>query len=528
MEHTTHVIVIPYPAQGHVIPLMELAQQLVQNGVKVTFINTEVNHKLVTATWSEKGLMQMVSIPDGLEPWEDRSDLAKLAESIVQIMPGKLEELINKINKDDDNKATCVLADNCMGWSMHVAEKMGIRRATFWPASAATLASFLSFQKLIDDGVIDDCGVPLNDKMIHLSPSMPPIKPSNLTWACIGDLATTKIIFEVSTEAVKAATMAEWILCNSSDHLEPAAFTLFPQLSPIGPLLASNRLAEQAGHFWQEDSTCLTWLDTQAPGSVIYIAFGSFTIFDQTQFEELAIGLELTNRPFLWGWSGQVLAHPSVACFLSHCGWNSTLEGVNNGVPFVCWPYFADQFHNESYICDIWKNGLAFNKNKEGIITQGEIENKVNMLLSDGTFKEKAQTLKETVTSSIRKGGSSKENLTAFIEWIYEKEKVFSFVGLWGKSFGFYMNMATWEERFADIGLEKQTLSSLCHVSWKWFIWGPPFYICGPRNPLVYAHLARSIAGLYCSGFWKATKPDFFHYAANSMVNNTREATKSL
>nr|GEY43716.1 UDP-glycosyltransferase 83A1-like [Tanacetum cinerariifolium] len=344
---------------------MELAQHLVKNGVKVTFLNTEVIHKLVTTTWSEKGLMQMASIPDGLEPWEDRSDLAKVAKSIVQTMPGKLEELINKINKEDDSKVTCVLADISMGWSMHVAEKMGIRRATFWPASVATLVSVLSFQKLIDDESIDDCGVPLNDKMIHLSPSMPPINPSNLSWACIGDLATTKILFEVCTEGAKAATMAEWILCNSNDHLEPEAFTHFPQLSPIGPLLASNRLAEQAGHFWQEDSTCLTWLDTQAPGSVIYIAFGSFTIFDQTQFEELALGLELTNRPFLWvvrpgitkettatypdgfmdrihsqgkivDWAPQqkVLAHPSVACFLSHCGWNSTLEGVNNGVPF--------------------------------------------------------------------------------------------------------------------------------------------------------------------------------------------------
>ncbi|GKE57206.1 UDP-glycosyltransferase 83A1-like protein [Tanacetum coccineum] len=124
-----------------------------------------------------------------------------------------------------------------------------------------------------------------------------------------------------------------------------------------------------------------------------------------------------------WAPQQKVLAHPSVACFLSHCGWNSTLEGVNNGVPFMCWPYFADQFHNESYICDIWKNGVAFNKNNEGIITRDEIENKVNVLLSNTTFKAKALDLKEKVTSSIKKGGSSKKNLTDFIEWIHEKER---------------------------------------------------------------------------------------------------------
>nr|GEY43717.1 UDP-glycosyltransferase 83A1-like [Tanacetum cinerariifolium] len=246
-----------------------------------------------------------------------------------------------------------------------------------------------------------------------------------------------------------SATAADQLFKETADYI----LLLRTQLSPIGPLLASNRLAEQAGHFWQEDSTCLTWLDAQAPGSVIYIAFGSFTIFDQTQFEELALGLELTNRPFLWvvrpgitkettatypdgfmdriqalgkivDWAPQqkVLAHPSVACFLSHCGWNSTLEGVNNGVPFMCWPYFADQFHNESYICDIWKNGVPFNKNNEGIITRDEIENKVNVLLSNTMFKAKAVALKEKVTSSIKKGGSSKKNLTDFIEWVHEKE----------------------------------------------------------------------------------------------------------
>lgn len=128
------------------------------------------------------------------------------------------------------------------------------------------------------------------------------------------------------------------------------------------------------------------------------------------------------GRIVSWAPQQKVLAHPSVACFLSHCGWNSTLEGVNNGVPFMCWPYFADQFHNQTYICDIWKNGLGFNKNNEGIITREEISSKVNQVFSNGIYKEKALGLKEKVFSDISKGGSSKKNLTDFIEWIHQKE----------------------------------------------------------------------------------------------------------
>ncbi|KAJ9540651.1 hypothetical protein OSB04_027157 [Centaurea solstitialis] len=456
MENS-HVIAIPYPAQGHVIPLLEFAQRLVKQGIKITFINTEVTHKLVASNWLEKDgfsdLMQMVSLPDGLELWEDRNDLAKQTEAIFQTMPAKLEQLINTINKEDDRKITCVIADVSMGWALPVAEKMGIRRASFWPASVVTLASILSFQTLIDDGIINHNGVPINGNIFQLSPTMPPIKPANLSWACIGDSDTTKTVFLAIVEAAKAVLRNERILCNSSHHLESATFSLFPQVLPIGPLLASNRLAKQAGHFWPEDYTCLTWLDDQPACSVIYIAFGSFTILDQAQFEELALGLEQTNRPFLWvvrpgitkettvsypegfmdrignrgrivSWAPQqkVLSHPSVACFMSHCGWNSTLEGVNNGVPFMCWPYFADQFQNETYICDIWENGLALEKNIGGIITGEEIKSKVNKVLSDTRFKDNAVALKKKAVSSIRKGGSSEKNLSEFIEWIKENE----------------------------------------------------------------------------------------------------------
>ncbi|KAM0058258.1 putative trans-zeatin O-beta-D-glucosyltransferase [Helianthus debilis subsp. tardiflorus] len=157
-----HVVVIPFPAQSHVIATMELSQRLLQQGIRVTFVNTDFNHKLVTRNWLDKesfgDMMQMISIPDGLEPWEDRSDLCKLILSIMQTMPHKLEELIETINKEESSKVSCVIADDCMGWAIKVAKKMGIRRAAFWPASVATLASMLSFQKLIDDGIINEKG----------------------------------------------------------------------------------------------------------------------------------------------------------------------------------------------------------------------------------------------------------------------------------------------------------------------------------------------------------------------------------
>ncbi|XP_058184821.1 UDP-glycosyltransferase 83A1-like isoform X2 [Rhododendron vialii] len=453
---TPHVLAIPYPSQGHVIPLLELAQCLVRHGFKVTFVNTEFNHKRVMNALSDNDILtnivNLVSIPDGLEPWEDRNDLRKLTESTSEVMPGKLEELIEKINgSDNKKKITCVIADGSLGWALEVAVKMGIRRAAFWPAAAAQWALQLSIPELIADGIIESYGMPVINRMIQLSPSMPSMNTESFPWICFHDENTNKSIFDCLTRNNKAVKFADRLVCNSSYELESAAFALFPNFLPIGSLSASNRLGKSSGHFWPEDSTCLDWLDQQPGQSVIYVAFGSITVFDQIQFQELAMGLELTNRPFLWVvrpditkeasdaylteikervatrgrmvcWAPQdkVLGHPSVACFLSHCGWNSTIEGISNGIPFLCWPYFADQFFNQSYICDVWKVGLGFNKDEGGIIRHEEIKDKVEQLLADEALKSRALHLKEVIAKTVEEGGTSSNNLNNFIKWMKE------------------------------------------------------------------------------------------------------------
>ncbi|KAJ0694496.1 putative 7-deoxyloganetin glucosyltransferase [Helianthus annuus] len=452
-----HILAVPYPAQGHVMPLMEATRCFTSNGLKVTFVNTEFIQKRLMSACLEidcpSDLMQLASIPDGMEPCGDRNDHGKLAKTMFQLMPTKLEELINDINKNNDEKITCIIADCYMGWVLRVARKMSIRLALFCPSSAAVLAVSMSLQKLMDDEVINRrSGEILKDQMIQLSTSMPLLDPANFVWACMGDPVTNQIFFDyLFLEGKDAAEAADHIICNSSMELEPGAFTLFPKMLPIGPLLATNNATRQVGHLWKEDSTCLTWLDQQPVRSVIYVAFGSITIFDQLQFEELALGLEDTKMPFLWvvrpgpsgnmdyvypssymdrvgsrgkivSWAPQqeVLNHPSVACFMSHCGWNSTMEGVSNGVPFVCWPYFADQFFNETYICGIWKTGVGLNKDETGIVTRGEIKSKVEQLVNNNIHKANALNLKEKLTDCLREGNSSNKNLNKFIDWLKE------------------------------------------------------------------------------------------------------------
>lgn len=288
--------------------------------------------------------------------------------------------------------------------------------------------------------------MPLKNQMIQLGSAMPAMTTAIFGWT--SDVTVQKRMFEAIHRNNKAEKLADWIICNSTHDLELGAFTLSPEVQPIGPLIASNRKGNSAGCFWKEDTRCLKWLDQQQPKSVIYVAFGSIAIFDKTQFQELALGLEHIGRPFLWvvrpgitketcvypegfeervanrgrivEWAPQqkVLSHPSVGCFLSHCGWNSTMEGVTNGIPFLCWPYFTDQFINESYVCDVWKVGLKFNRDEDGIINREEIKNKVEQVLSDENIGARTRELKEIAMASVGDCGHSRRILLNLVEWL--------------------------------------------------------------------------------------------------------------
>lgn len=155
-----HVVAIPYPAQGHVIPLLEIARRLAKHGLRITFVITDFIHKRVLSAAQNMDVLgdqiRLVSIPDGLGPDEDRNNLENLTNSMFSFMPRKLEKLIEDINRKEEDSIACMLADVSMSWPVDVAVKMQMPLAVFWPASVALLASGLAIPKLISDGTITD------------------------------------------------------------------------------------------------------------------------------------------------------------------------------------------------------------------------------------------------------------------------------------------------------------------------------------------------------------------------------------
>ncbi|CAL1401966.1 unnamed protein product [Linum trigynum] len=435
-----HILVIPFPSQGHVIPLMKLSVCLAtQFGFRITFLNLQ--SKQVN---DGNPIIRMVHIFEG----EGNN---KSTQSVQSLMPGRVEELIDQMNATGSDAITCVLADQTNGWAFEIAVKRGITRVGFCPAAAAMVAVQFSIPRLIRDGIIDQQGAPTkDDQTVKLAQEMPALRPSEFVWNCFGDDNTRKHMFELVLRSTESMRSADWLLCNSAHDIEPGSFGSIQTLLPIGPL---GSIPSSFGSLeGEEDQVLLNWLDQHPPDSVIYVAFGSTTLFDPSQLEELALGLELTNRPFCWvvrpdhitpeiepvldrvggpgkkqgkivSWAPQekVLGHPSVGCFVSHCGWNSTMEGLASGVPFLCWPYFADQFLNASYVCDVWKVGLRLERedgNRMMVVTKEEIRKKVDRLVGSVELKERSSEIKRMVRDSVGERGSSTQNLMKFAEWV--------------------------------------------------------------------------------------------------------------
>ncbi|XP_031268468.1 UDP-glycosyltransferase 83A1-like [Pistacia vera] len=155
------VLVIPFPAQGHVIPLMELSQWLVKHGIRITFVNTDDKHKHVTDALAMKdgvgNQIHLVSVPQGPEFPEISGQLTeKLVEVVSCLRPRKVGELIEKINASDGDKITCILSDPILKWAMEIAVEKRIKPAAFYCASATQMLLRSGIQKLIDDGIVDE------------------------------------------------------------------------------------------------------------------------------------------------------------------------------------------------------------------------------------------------------------------------------------------------------------------------------------------------------------------------------------
>ena len=244
------------------------------------------------------------------------------------------------------------------------------------------------------------------------------------------------------------------IIYNTIDFLETSSLEKIQHQwqVPIFTMGPMHRIASTSSNsLLEEDINCLAWLDKQSCKSVVYVSLGSLAFIDVKELVEMAWGLANSHQPFLWvvrsgsvhgakwieilpekfkenigqrgyivKWAPQkkVLAHNAVGGFLSHCGWNSTLESICEGIPMICRPCFGDQKVNARYISHVWRVGVEL----EGDMERGKIERAVKKLMvgKEGeAMRENVKNLKDNVELCIKEGGSSYNSMNRLVEMIW-------------------------------------------------------------------------------------------------------------
>lgn len=308
---------------------------------------------------------------------------------------------------------------------------------------------------------------------LDILPAQVELRVEELPWL-VGDSATRRSRFAFWLQTLHRARGLRWVLVNSfpaesgcpaaaaaaagdEDEDDGAHRQQGPRVIPVGAALLpgggigerTKQQQQQCGNsnkspsMWRADSTCIGWLDAQRARSVVYVSFGSWVgSIGPGKVRELALGLEATGRPFLWalkrdpswraglpdGFAGRVagrgklvdwapqqdvLRHAAVGCYLTHCGWNSTLEAIQHGVRLLCYPVSGDQFINCAYITGLWQIGIRL-----GGMRRDDVRAAIERVMDDGGhLQEKVWALRERVVTPEARRGADR-NVRSFVDEI--------------------------------------------------------------------------------------------------------------
>ncbi|GMI67848.1 UDP-glucosyl transferase 72E1 [Hibiscus trionum] len=469
MESTKpHIALLASPGIGHLIPMLELAKRLVSNQTfKVTVFVVSTDHASIANTQllqspaaaagsGDDGLLDVV-----LVPFVDVPDIVgpgdAMVEKLVATVLRSLPFIRTEISKMEIPPAALVV-DLFGTEALGIADEFNMLKLVLIASNAWFIAVMLCSpdidRKEIEEHVKNR--TPLN------IPGCKPLKFEDTFHVFSMDPNDPSYQGYIGT-AIKMS-LTDGILVNTWDELEPTSLkalrhTKKVPIYPIGPLVRSTGKSVPRNEI-------IDWLDKQPGESVIYVSFGSGGTLSAQHVIELAWGLELSQQRFLWVvrpptendaagtfftlgngtytnpdylpdgflartqdrglvvpmWAPQVqvLSHPSTGGFLTHCGWNSSMESIVHGVPMIAWPLYAEQKLNANMLTeDIGASIRVTTVESDGVVTREEIRSMVRKILVDHegrNIRARCKELKISAAKAIAEGGSSYNSLSQIAE----------------------------------------------------------------------------------------------------------------
>ncbi|GLJ41412.1 hypothetical protein SUGI_0857160 [Cryptomeria japonica] len=450
------VVVVPLPLQGHLNQLLHFSRVIAQRGATVSFVATSAHIHQVRRRvqgWDLHNFdIRFKELPMPHLPAEEIDaqsslmfpfHLIPLFEAVEYQLGSHVDQILGTICSENNNRVV-IVHDSIMGWIQTLAKKHSVPAYIF----SCIGAYYRLWMKRVSD---QTWGLsPLNISLKRCFPER--LLKYAMRQRSLLEPAKGYIINTFST------LESEFV----HQGREELIYSGKPVWS-VGPLLPQAFFNDERRLQLQADTECVIWLDRQAPASVLYVSFGSISSLSATQIGELADGLERSGQPFLWvlrisdgahssteeqfdsackflkqgyekrlegrgfivrNWAPQldILFHKSTGGFLTHCGWNSTVESISAGVGMLTWPLHSDQFANSALITGELKAGVEVkewgNAEENETVSAEEVEKAVKRLMrsEEGMqVRKRVQELKGEARKAVGDGGSSCKDMDSLL-----------------------------------------------------------------------------------------------------------------
>ncbi|XP_006363138.1 anthocyanidin 3-O-glucosyltransferase 5-like [Solanum tuberosum] len=475
-----HIGILSSPGLGHIIPVVTLANRLATfHNVSVTvFVITSGSSLAETEILKSANKSKMIDVVE--IPGVDISNLIDSNTKIVTqlcILIRETLHVVKSVISAMKHLLDALIVDIFTTEALPIAKEFELPNYVYIPTNAwfTAMTVYCPFLDKEIEGQYVDQKEPLK------IPGCKPVRPEDVNDPML-DRNEQDYREYLKVHGI-GFCLSDGILMNTWEDAETGSLKALREndilkaivkspVYPVGPLIRHDQQIID-GRSGDDDgnNSVLNWLDKQIPNSVLYISFGSGGTLSSKQLTELAFGLELSHQKFIWVvrppsevgadksffttgnrgdntpeylpegfltrtkdfglviqmWTDQtrILSHPSVGGFLTHCGWNSSIESITNGLPMIAWPLYAEQRQNATMLTEelrvaVRPKVLPTKK----VVEREEIEQLVRMVMQykDGKeLKENVKKLKMSAEKALSVGGSSHDSMCQVLKDIEKR-----------------------------------------------------------------------------------------------------------
>lgn len=465
------LVFIPFPGIGHLVSTIETAKILVEQNQNLSItlvifkfpLETKIESYIKSLSESPISRMKLVEIVQE----QDSNSLPSKGESKSTFLFDWIDSHKSKVRNvvPRISKLSGIMVDMFCTCMIDVANEFGVPSYIFYPSGAAMLGLTLHLQTLRDDFKHDITDYKDKDVKLDIPTYINPVP----TKVFPGVLFDKEGGCEGFLDQAKRYRETKGIIINTFVELETHAIQALSKDSTIPPIYTAGQILNvQIKQKSEPHDNLIQWLDLQPDSSVVFLCFGSFGSFSNEQVKEIANAIERSRQRFLWslrrppgegkiespgeydnfehvlpegflnrtseigkvmGWAPQVtvLSHPAVGGFVSHYGWNSTLESIWYGVPMATWPLYAEQQVNAFKMVKELEMAVEVKMDyrkdfpyAEGVSSEilgaDLIQQSIKSLMDpQNEIRKKVMEMKEKSRMALKEGGSSYSSLQCFV-----------------------------------------------------------------------------------------------------------------